>query len=96
MAQGTLFCDYGTDLNSGMSVTGDPAGARGKPGSGFGYGEHHTFSSLACITLQLLHATCAAVACTTQAAEPLNRLGDTGPDVQAPTSPLASRRGSEG
>lgn len=39
MAQGTLFCDYGTDLNSGMSVTGDPAGARGKPGSGFGYGE---------------------------------------------------------
>lgn len=38
MNKGTLFCDYGTDLNSGMSVTGDPAGARGKPGSGFGYG----------------------------------------------------------
>lgn len=38
VAQGTLFCDYGTDMNSGMSVTGDPAGARGKPGSGFGYG----------------------------------------------------------
>ncbi len=36
--QGTLFCDYGTDMNSGMSVTGDPAGARGKPGTGYGYG----------------------------------------------------------
>ncbi|KAI8467202.1 MAG: surface antigen-domain-containing protein [Monoraphidium minutum] len=36
--QGTLFADYGTDLDSGESVIGDPAGARGKPGSGYGYG----------------------------------------------------------
>ena len=36
--QGTLFFDYGSDLDSGASVLGDPAGARGKPGSGFGYG----------------------------------------------------------
>lgn len=36
--QGTLFFDYGTDLDSGASVIGDPAGARGKQGSGFGYG----------------------------------------------------------
>ena len=36
--QGTLFFDYGTDLDSGQTVLGDPAGARGKPGSGYGYG----------------------------------------------------------
>ena len=36
--QGTLLFDYGTDLESGSSVPGDPAGVRGKPGSGFGYG----------------------------------------------------------
>ena len=36
--QGTLFLDYGTDLDSGMQVLGDPAGARGKPGTGYGYG----------------------------------------------------------
>ena len=35
---GALFADYGTDLGSGSSVPGDPAGVRGKPGSGFGYG----------------------------------------------------------
>ncbi|MEL7142404.1 MAG: BamA/TamA family outer membrane protein [Cyanobacteria bacterium J06643_4] len=35
---GALFADYGTDLGSGSSVPGDPAGVRGKPGNGFGYG----------------------------------------------------------
>ncbi|MEM8502478.1 MAG: BamA/TamA family outer membrane protein [Cyanobacteria bacterium P01_D01_bin.1] len=35
---GALFMDYGTDLGSGSSVPGDPAGVRDKPGSGFGYG----------------------------------------------------------
>ncbi len=35
---GALFADYGTDLGSGSSVPGDPAGVRDKPGSGFGYG----------------------------------------------------------
>ena len=39
--QGVVFGDYGTDLNSGASVLGDPAGARGKPGRGFGYGRGH-------------------------------------------------------
>lgn len=29
---GVLFLDYGTDLDSGESVLGDPAGTRGKPG----------------------------------------------------------------
>lgn len=29
---GTLFADYGSDLDSGESVIGDPAGTRGKPG----------------------------------------------------------------
>ena len=36
--QGTLLFDYGTDLNSGAQVLGDPAGVRGKPGSGYGAG----------------------------------------------------------
>jgi outer membrane protein insertion porin family len=36
--EATLFGDYGSDLDSGASVLGDPAGARGKPGSGYGYG----------------------------------------------------------
>ena len=36
--QGTLLFDYGTDLNSGSEVLGDPAGVRGKPGSGYGFG----------------------------------------------------------
>jgi len=35
---GALFVDFGTDIGSGGSVPGDPAGARGKPGTGFGYG----------------------------------------------------------
>ncbi|WP_373542801.1 BamA/TamA family outer membrane protein [Chamaesiphon sp.] len=35
---GGLFVDYGSDLGSGSSVPGDPAGLRGKPGNGFGYG----------------------------------------------------------
>ncbi|PSP16284.1 MAG: hypothetical protein BRC58_09545 [Cyanobacteria bacterium QS_8_64_29] len=35
---GALFFDYGTDLGSADSVIGNPAGVRGKPGSGFGYG----------------------------------------------------------
>ncbi|WJZ88589.1 hypothetical protein VitviT2T_007871 [Vitis vinifera] len=35
---GALFADYGTDLGSGPTVPGDPAGARLKPGSGYGYG----------------------------------------------------------
>jgi outer membrane protein insertion porin family len=35
---GTLFADYGTDLGTGQEVPGNPAGTRGKPGSGFGYG----------------------------------------------------------
>ncbi|XP_023532612.1 outer envelope protein 80, chloroplastic [Cucurbita pepo subsp. pepo] len=36
--EGVLFADYGTDLGSGSTVPGDPAGARMKPGSGYGYG----------------------------------------------------------
>jgi outer membrane protein insertion porin family len=35
---GTFFADYGTDLGTGREVPGNPAGTRGKPGSGFGYG----------------------------------------------------------
>ncbi len=33
-----IFADYGSDLGTGNSVPGNPAGARSKPGSGFGYG----------------------------------------------------------
>ncbi|XP_039788603.1 outer envelope protein 80, chloroplastic-like isoform X2 [Panicum virgatum] len=36
--EGVIFGDYGSDLGSGPKVPGDPAGARGKPGSGYGYG----------------------------------------------------------
>ncbi|CAM8972898.1 hypothetical protein QQ045_028831 [Rhodiola kirilowii] len=36
--EGAVFSDYGTDLGSGATVPGDPAGARLKPGSGYGYG----------------------------------------------------------
>ncbi|KAM7497208.1 hypothetical protein LguiA_021622 [Lonicera macranthoides] len=36
--EGAVFADYGTDLGSGPTVPGDPAGARLKPGSGYGYG----------------------------------------------------------
>nr|WP_238544319.1 BamA/TamA family outer membrane protein [Gloeocapsa sp. PCC 73106] len=35
---GALFFDAGTDLGSGSGVPGDPAGIRGLPGSGYGYG----------------------------------------------------------
>jgi len=35
---GAIFVDYGSDLDSGASVHGDPAGVRGKPGSGSGFG----------------------------------------------------------
>ena len=35
---GEIFADYGSDLGTGTSVPGNPAGTRGKPGSGFGYG----------------------------------------------------------
>ncbi len=35
---GEIFADYGSDLGTGSSVPGNPAGSRGKPGNGFGYG----------------------------------------------------------
>jgi outer membrane protein insertion porin family len=35
---GALFFDVGTDLGTSTDVDGDPAGVRGKPGNGFGYG----------------------------------------------------------
>ncbi len=35
---GALFVDFASDLGSGSDVIDDPAGVRGKPGSGFGYG----------------------------------------------------------
>ncbi|MBC6432886.1 outer membrane protein assembly factor [Nostoc sp. HG1] len=35
---GVLFADFASDLGSGDTVLGDPAGVRGKPGYGFGYG----------------------------------------------------------
>jgi outer membrane protein insertion porin family len=36
---GTLFADYGSDLDSGETVIGDPAGTRGKPGRQVGQNE---------------------------------------------------------
>ena len=36
--QGVTIADYGTNFDSGQIVLGDPAGVRGKPGSGYGYG----------------------------------------------------------
>ncbi|XP_055807116.1 outer envelope protein 80, chloroplastic-like isoform X2 [Solanum dulcamara] len=36
--EGAVFADYGSDLGSGRSVPGDPAGPRRKPGSGYGCG----------------------------------------------------------
>ncbi|KAL6505351.1 Outer envelope protein 80, chloroplastic [Orobanche gracilis] len=36
--EGAIFGYYGTDLGSGPTVPGDPAGARNKPGSGYGFG----------------------------------------------------------
>ncbi|TAE55203.1 MAG: outer membrane protein assembly factor [Nostocales cyanobacterium] len=38
IAGGVVFADFATDLGSGDTVIGDPAGDRNKPGSGFGYG----------------------------------------------------------
>jgi outer membrane protein insertion porin family len=35
---GEIFADYGSDLGTGNAVPGNPAGSRGKPGNGFGYG----------------------------------------------------------
>jgi len=35
---GALFVDAATDLGTGSSVPGNPAGVRGKPGSGIGFG----------------------------------------------------------
>ncbi|MBE9049597.1 outer membrane protein assembly factor [Nostocales cyanobacterium LEGE 11386] len=35
---GVLFADFASDLGSGDTVLGDPAGVRDKPGFGFGYG----------------------------------------------------------
>jgi len=35
---GALFVDVASDLGSGSDVPGDPAGVRGKPGTGVGYG----------------------------------------------------------
>ncbi|AFY96448.1 BamA/TamA family outer membrane protein [Chamaesiphon minutus] len=40
-----IFADYGTDLGTGSSVPGNPAGARSKPGNGFGYGAGVRFQS---------------------------------------------------
>ena len=42
---GVVFADYASDLGSGDSVIGNPAGVRGKPGSGFGYGAGVRFDS---------------------------------------------------
>jgi outer membrane protein insertion porin family len=35
---GALFVDFASDLGSGSSVPGNPAGVRGKPGNGLGFG----------------------------------------------------------
>ncbi|BAZ14564.1 surface antigen D15 domain-containing protein [Calothrix sp. NIES-4071] len=42
---GVVFADYASDLGSGDSVIGNPAGVRGKPGTGFGYGAGVRFDS---------------------------------------------------
>ena len=36
--QGSLYFDYGTDLNTAGEVIGEPANARNKRGNGYGYG----------------------------------------------------------
>lgn len=38
IVNGALFVDAATDLGTGEDVIGNPAGVRGKPGSGFGFG----------------------------------------------------------
>jgi outer membrane protein insertion porin family len=42
---GVLFADFASDLGTGSSVEGDPAGSRDKPGTGFGYGLGLRFGS---------------------------------------------------
>ncbi len=42
---GVLFTDFASDLGTGSSVEGDPAGSRDKPGTGFGYGFGLRFGS---------------------------------------------------
>ncbi len=42
---GVLFADFGSDLGSGDTVLGNPAGVRGKPGEGFGFGAGVRFNS---------------------------------------------------
>ncbi|MDJ0735698.1 MAG: BamA/TamA family outer membrane protein [Nostocaceae cyanobacterium] len=42
---GVVFADFASDLGSGDTVVGDPAGNRGKPGSGIGYGAGIRFNS---------------------------------------------------
>ncbi len=42
---GVVFADFGSDLGSGDTVTGNPAGVRNKPGIGFGYGAGVRFDS---------------------------------------------------
>ncbi|MEA5571785.1 BamA/TamA family outer membrane protein [Calothrix sp. UHCC 0171] len=42
---GVVFADLGSDLGSGDTVTGNPAGVRNKPGIGFGYGAGIRFDS---------------------------------------------------
>ena len=42
---GVFFADFGSDLGTGETVLGNPAGVRGKPGTGFGYGAGVRFDS---------------------------------------------------
>jgi outer membrane protein insertion porin family len=42
---GVLFADFASDLGSGDTVLGNPAGVRNKPGIGFGYGAGVRFNS---------------------------------------------------
>ncbi|PAX59883.1 BamA/TamA family outer membrane protein [Brunnivagina elsteri] len=42
---GVVFADFGSDLGSGDTVPGNPAGVRNKPGIGFGYGAGVRFDS---------------------------------------------------
>ncbi|PMB41973.1 hypothetical protein CEN40_18890 [Fischerella thermalis CCMEE 5205] len=42
---GVVFGDFASDLGSGDTVLGNPAGVRGKPGIGFGYGAGIRFNS---------------------------------------------------
>jgi outer membrane protein insertion porin family len=42
---GVLFADFASDLGSGDTVLGNPAGVRNKPGIGFGYGAGVRFDS---------------------------------------------------